>query len=79
VTFRVYFNRKNEFPQVWSIDYGTQESEINVQRVELINCTAVTVYKTEGVTDFNDMPCAWFEVEAARAVFGMESVKLYGN
>jgi len=75
--FRVYFNRKNEFPQVWSIDYGTQESEINVQRVELNGCNATTVYKPEGVTDFNSMPCAWFEVEAGRAVFCRDGVKLY--
>lgn len=28
--YRVYFNRKNEKPQIWSVDEGHQTSEINV-------------------------------------------------
>jgi hypothetical protein len=28
---RVYFNKPNEAPQVWSVDEGSHASEINVQ------------------------------------------------
>jgi hypothetical protein len=36
-TFRVYFNRHNEFPKVWSIDCGTQETETPVEAVYFVN------------------------------------------
>lgn len=28
--YRLYFNRCEDFPQIWSIDQGTVETEINV-------------------------------------------------
>lgn len=28
--YRLYFNRCEDFPQIWSIDQGTTETEINV-------------------------------------------------
>lgn len=35
--FRVYFNRHNEFPKVWSVDCGTQETETPVEAVYFVN------------------------------------------
>jgi hypothetical protein len=31
--FRTYFNRHSDAPNVWSVDMGTQETEINVANV----------------------------------------------
>lgn len=59
--YRVYFNRLNEAPQVWSVDDGTQASEINVTAVSLVNCNAVTRCNL-GETDTENKPKAWFEV-----------------
>jgi len=63
MTYRVYFNRKSEFPQVWSIDEGTQESEINVSNVEVyvpIIARNLTQEEMNSV-DRNVTPIAWFE------------------
>jgi hypothetical protein len=35
--FRLYFNRHNEAPCVWSLDQGTQETEVNVEAIHLSN------------------------------------------
>ena len=32
--YRIYFNRKNEAPQVFSVDCGDQSTEINVSHVQ---------------------------------------------
>lgn len=59
--YRVYFNRLNEAPQVWSVDEGTQASEINVSAVSLVNCDAET--KVDLAETVNrDRPKAWIEV-----------------
>lgn len=59
--YRVYFNRLNEAPQVWSVDEGTQASEINVSAVSLVNCNAITRCNL-AETDTENKPKAWFEV-----------------
>lgn len=59
--FRVYFNRWNEAPQVWSIDEGDQASEINVRAVSMHHCDMES--KTNPAeTDIENKPKAWFEV-----------------
>lgn len=60
--FRAYFNRLNEAPQVWSIDEGTQASEINVKGFVVYNCvvTARANYQKPN----NDSPVAWIEIDA---------------
>lgn len=42
--YRIYFNRKKDAPQVWSVDEGSQESEINVREVRLHGVFAKFVY-----------------------------------
>lgn len=61
--YRIYFNRKVEAPQVWSVDEGDQSSEINVQWVEFQNCSVGSFY--DNLVGVNpDTPCAWFQVYA---------------
>jgi hypothetical protein len=65
-TYRVYFNRKAEWPQVWSVDEGHQDSEISVQAVE-IRPGAVAISKAmnpEECSRFDKdiKPYAWLEV-----------------
>lgn len=59
--YRVYFNRLNEAPQVWSVDEGTQASEINVSTVSLVRCNAVTRADLDETVN-RDRPKVWFEV-----------------
>lgn len=62
-TWRAYFNRKREAPQVWSIDEGSQDSEINV--IAIVSgpgCHTVTRYDGTPVND--DTPSAWLEISA---------------
>lgn len=61
--FRTYFNRHREFPQVWSIDEGTQESEVNV--IGFIchqGCEIESRYN--GTKPNEDSPSAWIEIRA---------------
>ncbi len=61
--YRVYFNRKREAPQVWSIDEGTQASEINVASFFIgTGCTARGRYNGQPAND--NSPSAWLEVSA---------------
>jgi hypothetical protein len=60
-TYRVYFNRLNEAPQVWSVDEGDQATEINVTRIALVDCSAET-HVNLAETDTENKPKAWFEV-----------------
>lgn len=57
---RMYFNRSNDYPQVWSIDQGSHASEINVQFIKLRVLPVVSKYDNDAVYP---EPKAWFEVE----------------
>lgn len=61
--FRAYFNKRSEAPAVWSIDEGSQDSEINI-----INFVIGTGCKTEsffnGEKPNENSPVAWFEITA---------------
>ena len=59
--YRVYFNRLNEAPQVWSIDEGTQDTEINVTAVEIVDCYVMTKVDLDESVN-HDRPKAWLEV-----------------
>lgn len=64
VKYRIYFNRRREFPQVWSIDEGTQASEINVQHIVLHVTTVTRNLGSEAAmrnTDHDLKPFAWME------------------
>jgi hypothetical protein len=67
--YRVYFNRLNEAPQVWSVDEGTQDSEINVTAVTLVDCFAETKVDL-GETDTENRPKAWIEVRGSMVIVG---------
>lgn len=55
---RVYFNRRQEAPCVWSVDLGDPSSEICVQSVQ-INATSLTVYNGKTANDHE--PVAWVQ------------------
>jgi len=59
--WRVYFNRKNEAPQIWSVDEGDQTSEINVKDWKLHRCDADS-REDLSVKVNPDTPTAWVEV-----------------
>ncbi len=58
----MYFNRANDFPQVWSVDQGSHASEINVQRIVLRVLPVTSGYDP---TATYPEPKAWFEVDGA--------------
>ncbi len=61
--FRAYFNRKREAPQVWSIDEGTQDSEVNVTRfICHAGCKVESRYN--GAQPNDDSPSAWIAIQA---------------
>ena len=62
MTFRAYFNRRSEAPQVWSVDEGSQETEINVKGFVIHGCTVNAQFN--GQRPNNDSPVAWIEIEA---------------
>ena len=59
--FRIYYNRRSEHPTVWSLDSGSQATEINVKSVRLHRCNAETHWNPD-IPPNNDTPSAWFEV-----------------
>lgn len=62
--FRAYFNRRSDAPRVWSVDEGTQESEINVISFFADGCAVRSRYNGEVPNE--NMPVAWMEIEAER-------------
>jgi hypothetical protein len=77
--WRVYFNRRREAPQVWSVDEGDQTSEVNVQWVAFRSISfdrssfAADIPEAEADTK----PAAWFEFEAT-AIFSGGGVTFTG-
>ena len=55
----MYFNRANDFPQVWSVDQGSHASEVNVQTIHLRTLPVVSRYNPDA--EYPE-PKAWFEV-----------------
>lgn len=66
-TWRVYFNRKREAPQVFSVDEGDQTSETNVIGVKGHGVDFEFHYNGEKVNE--DHPSAWQTVSAHVLVF----------
>jgi hypothetical protein len=58
-SYRVYFNKASEQP--WSIDEGSQHSEINVKSIRLHHCNADSHWDPS-IKANPDTPCAWFEI-----------------
>lgn len=55
-TLRIYFNRRDELP--WSIDYGDQSTEINVQSVQAHRISFESAFDPT-IKPNRDTPCAW--------------------
>jgi hypothetical protein len=60
-TYRIYFNRWNDKPLIWSVDEGTQASERIVREVRFENVCGRT---HSGPGDNVKSPTVWIEVEA---------------
>jgi len=75
--WRVYWNRIEEAPQVWSVDQGDVSTEINVQWVGFSNVIGILSAQDLKNTDARK-PTGWFQFEA-RAVFGNGGVMFYGE
>jgi hypothetical protein len=59
--YRAYYNKTEEYPFCWSIDNGTQQTEVNVMAVIILPpCVATTHCLDERPND--DSPVAWLEV-----------------
>jgi len=64
--YRLYFNRCEDWPQIWSIDNGDTSTEINVTawRVE-VPCTVTSDRADDLATvDRARQPVAWASIEA---------------
>lgn len=58
--YRVYFNRCPDFPQMWSVDEGTQDTEINVLGFRLTR--GVTAESRSHRCEDKNVPTGWLEV-----------------
>jgi hypothetical protein len=67
MTYRLYFHKRDgDDPVVWSIDEGTQDSEMHVQRFSLIGLIA---HSRSNLDAKPGEPAGWIEVENAKARF----------
>jgi hypothetical protein len=82
--YRLYFNRKSEFPCCWSVDEGTQETETNIIGFVLDGVRAESQVMTtaeRGILDPNNVPFAWMNVtgrlrlQAGLAYFSSEGAE----
>lgn len=82
--WRIYFNKREAFPHIWSVDEGTSDSEILVKWFTINNAfqgsSGHNLYPTSGQNQYVDPngPCAWIEI-VARAVFENGGVTFYGR
>ncbi len=60
MTYRLYFNNYEDWPQVWSIDEGTPDTEVNVIGFRFDGAMPVT----SGVSADNTQPRAWVSIDA---------------
>jgi hypothetical protein len=68
--YRVYYNRSSDAPLVWSVDEGTQETEINVARVSLHFCDVETIVNLKETVNPDETPKAWLQVRGVLRVEG---------
>ena len=60
---RVYFNQREDSPNVWSVDDGDQTHEITVSNVVF---QGVARLEYSGGEKSRDVPVAWIELRSAR-------------
>jgi hypothetical protein len=65
-SYRVYFNRCEDTPQVWSVDEGTTDTEINVRAVFLGN----RVESGQDLSAVYPEPKAWMVVHGDLVING---------
>lgn len=64
--YRLYFHKRNgNDPVVWSLDEGTQQSEIHIQWFHLERVVAKSVRNLEAK---DGEPSGWIEIENAAAL-----------
>lgn len=63
--YRIYFNRKAEAPQVWSVDEGQQGSEFNVSDFKIHAVGMVEPGADFSVKVNQDSPTVWIWVRNA--------------
>lgn len=62
--FRLYFNRRREFPFVWSVDSGPGTQEFKVKDFKLHRITGNGRFEPS-MGDDKDTPTAWVEITFA--------------
>lgn len=65
MNFRVFYNRRSEAPQIWSIDWGSQSTELNVIGFRLHRCGAESKWDPNTPPN-RDTPSAWLEITHAK-------------
>jgi hypothetical protein len=55
---RLYFNAKEEWPLIWSVDYGDTSTERKVSEVRVDSVVGMTMFDREIP---KDQPRAWIE------------------
>ena len=66
--YRLYFNREQDWPQLWSIDEGDQTTEFNVIDFRAVGCRIsghALPPAARASLDPKAHPAAWIEIEAA--------------
>lgn len=63
--YRIFFNRRAEAPQVWSVDEGDQTSEINVSDFKIHHIVLVEPGADFSVKVNPDTPTVWINVRSA--------------
>lgn len=64
MTYRVYYNRALDYPQVWSVDEGTPASEVTCIGFCIDGPIARSHFQSSA------QPCAWLEVDGTLTLEG---------
>jgi hypothetical protein len=75
--YRVYFNRAREWPQCWSVDEGTQDTEVNVCGFQIDGCAVASRSLPPGARtglEADRHPFAWLEVDGVLTIDGGHAV-----
>jgi hypothetical protein len=67
-TFRVYYNRCDDAPQIWSVDEGDQTTEINVIDWRSHGCMVASGLRQDAPTVSMFTPKVWAEIYNAKLV-----------
>lgn len=67
-TYRVYYNRANEAPQVWSVDEGDQTTELNVIAVRCMVPCETVVGESVPDSERSNRPAVWLRAEGVLRV-----------